>query len=89
MWEYINYEPYEAVLGRLKAGGFSYVLLEGLDVSFKDPAMMARTESLTFFIQEAMQLIKKNGANHLPGLLLLKQFKLKDRFIYLFKVVSV
>ena len=86
LWGYTSYEPYEAVVNRLRQNRFEYVLLEGLDDPIEDPISKKQLRSHTFFVHDLLLLINKNGDNGLPNLELIIKFKIEDRFVYLFRV---
>mgnify|MGYP001401797468 CR=1 FL=1 len=86
LWAYTRYEPYLDVVKRLKANGFKYVLLEDLDNPIDDPVRKEQLKSHTFFVNDILEEIRKNGENNIFGLDLVRSFHINGRKQYLFKV---
>jgi hypothetical protein len=85
-WAYADYEPYDAVLARLRKNEVRYILLEGVDDRLMNPVQKKQWRPHTFFVHDLMALIGKKGEDNLPGLALIKKFKIDDRFIYIFEL---
>jgi hypothetical protein len=84
MWGYIHYEPYLAVISRLRKNGFEYVLLEDIDNPISDPVLRNRLQSHTFFVHDILSMIAKLGARNIVGLELVGTFEVGHRKQYLF-----
>jgi hypothetical protein len=86
MWGYIHYEPYLAVISRLRTNGFEYVLLEDIDNPISDPVIRNSLRSHTFFVHDILSMIAKLGARSIDGLELVDTFEVGHRKQYLFAV---
>lgn len=82
---YAAYEPYSAVLERLKNNAYRYLILEDVDESKLTPATVKQFRSHTFFANEALAMAKADGGN-LPGLKLLKKIHVVDRDVFIYKL---
>ena len=86
MWGYIRYEPYLAVINRLRENGFGYVLLEDIENPISDPVTRNSLRSHTFFVDGILSMIAKLGAESIDGLELVDTFEVDHRKQYLFAV---